>query len=75
MKARIMIDGASLSPDDLRVARQAFDGTWEKLQRHYPAGAPDLMRERLAERVLSLIPDTKDPGEIEAIVVQEMTKG
>jgi hypothetical protein len=74
MKARYLIENATLSPDDLRIARQAFDGAWEKLQPHYPAGA-DTARERLANLVLSLIPDTKDPAEIEAIAVQEMTKG
>jgi hypothetical protein len=30
---------------------------------------------RLATLIISLAPDTKDPGEMQAIAVQEMTKG
>jgi hypothetical protein len=74
MKARIMLDTAALNPDELRVARQAFDAAWEKLQARYATGA-EAARERLANIVLSLIADTKDAAEIEAIAVQEMTKG
>jgi hypothetical protein len=74
MKARIMLDTAALDPDDLRVARQAFDAAWEKLQSRYTAGA-EAARERLANIVLSLIAETKDAAEIESIAVQEMTKG
>ena len=32
-------------------------------------------RARLAKIILSLIPDTKDPAEIQAIAVREMTMG
>jgi hypothetical protein len=34
-----------------------------------------IRRERLAKIVLSLMPDTHNPVEIQAIALQEMTKG
>jgi hypothetical protein len=74
MKARIMLDNAPFGPDDLGIARQAFDGAWEAIAARYEAGAVEAARERLATIVLSLVPDTKDPAEIQAIAVQEMTK-
>jgi hypothetical protein len=41
----------------------------------YDINSMEAARERLAKLVLSLIPDTKDPAEIQAIAVQEMSKG
>jgi hypothetical protein len=35
----------------------------------------DAARERLAKIIVSLVADTKDPAEIQAIAVQELTKG
>jgi hypothetical protein len=75
MKARKMIDNAPFGPDDLAIARTAFDGAWEAIAARYDTGAVEAARERLAKIVLSLIPDTKDPAEIQAIAMQEMTKG
>ena len=75
MKARIMIDNAPFGADDLRIAREAFDSAWEQIAARYDAGSVEAARERLAKIVLSLVPDTKDPAEIMAIAVQEMTKG
>ena len=75
MKARIMIDNAPFGPDELQIARTAFDGAWEVIAARYDIGTVEAARERLAKIVLSLIPDTKDPAEIQAIAVQEMTKG
>jgi len=75
MKARIMLDNAPFGPDDLEVARQAFDSSWEQIAARYDDSAVEVARERLATIVLSLVPDTKDPAEIIAIAVQEMTKG
>ena len=75
MKARIMLDSAPFGPDDLEIARQAFDSAWTAIAARYDASSADAARERLAKLDLSLISDTKDPAEIQAIAVQEMTKG
>ena len=75
MKARIILESAALGPDQLRIASQAFDAAWQDLAPRYSTEAVEAARERLANIVLSLLPDTKDPGEIQAIAVQEMTKG
>ena len=75
MKARIMLDNAPFGPDELQIARTAFDGAWEQIAARYDPNYVEAARERLAKIVLSLMPDTKDPGEIMAIAVQEMTKG
>ena len=75
MKARIIIDTAPLGPDELRIAREAFDGAWETIAARYDASSTERARERLAKLILSLLSDTQDPAEIQAIAVQEMTKG
>jgi hypothetical protein len=75
MTAQIMLDNAPFGPDDLENARQAFDGAWQAIAARYDTNSVEAARERLAKIVLSLIPDTKDPAEIQAIAVQEMTKG
>jgi hypothetical protein len=75
MTAHIMLDNAPFGPDDLEIARQAFDGAWHNIAARYDINSMEAARERLAKLVLSLIPDTKDPAEIQAIAVQEMTKG
>ena len=75
MKARIMIDNAPFGPDELQIARTAFDGAWKQIAARYDPNSGEAKRERLAKIVLSLVPDTKDPAEIQAIAVQEMTKG
>jgi hypothetical protein len=41
----------------------------------YDTDSVEAAPERLAKLILSLVPDTKDPGELHAIAVQEMTKG
>jgi hypothetical protein len=75
MKARIILDNAPFGPDELRIAREAFDGAWETISGRYDASSAERARERLAKLVLSLLSDTQDPAEIKAIAVQEMTKG
>ena len=35
MKARLLIEGASLGPDDLKIAFQAFDGAWKEIASRY----------------------------------------
>jgi hypothetical protein len=71
-----MIDSASLGPDDLKLAREAFDGAWTAIAARYATPeAVEAAREQLAKIVLSLVPDTKDAAEIQTIAVQEMTKG
>ena len=73
MKARILIDGAPFGPDDLKRAREAFDGAWTIIAPRYPSHDVDRARALLAQIVLSLVPATKDAAEIQAIAVQEMT--
>jgi hypothetical protein len=76
MKARVLIESASLGPDDLRIAFQAFDGAWGQIAARYTRpDAIEAARMRLATVILSLMPDTKDGSEMRAIAVQEMTKG
>jgi hypothetical protein len=75
MKARIIIDGASLGPDDLKRAREAFDGAWTAIAGRTQHRSPRRRSAKLARIVLSLVPDTKDAAEIQSIAVQEMTKG
>jgi len=74
MKARFLIESASLGPDDLKIAFQAFDGAWMQVAGRYSPDATEAARMRLATLILSLMPDTKDVSEIQAIAVQEMTK-
>jgi len=76
MKARFLIESASLGPDDLKTAFQAFDGAWAQIAARYRS--PDAIedaRAQLATLFLSLVADTKDASEMQAIAVQEMTNG
>jgi hypothetical protein len=75
MAARIMIDDVPFGPDDLEIAQRSFKGAWETIAGRYDTTTGDAARERLAKIVVSLVADTKDPAEIQAIAVQEMTKG
>jgi hypothetical protein len=52
-----------------------FDGAWQAIAVRHDITTADPPRERLAKIVLALMPDTKDPTEIQPIAVQEMTKG
>jgi hypothetical protein len=75
MKARILVEDAALGPRDLKIASQAFDRAWAEIASRY-ATRPDAVegaRMRLARLILSLVEDTKDPAEMQAIAVQEMT--
>ena len=75
MKARILIESASLGPDDLKTAFQAFDGAWALIAARYTSpNAIEAARMQLATLILSLAPDTKDANEMQAIAVQEMIK-
>ena len=73
MKARVLIESASLGPDDLKTAFQAFDGAWAQVAARYAPDTVEAARTRLATLILSLAPDTKDATEMQAIAVQEMT--
>jgi len=76
MKARILIESASLGPDDLKTAFQAFDGAWAQIAARYKnTDAIEAGRTQLATLILSLMAATKDASELQAIAVQEMTKG
>jgi hypothetical protein len=76
MKARTLIESASLGPDDLNTAFQAFDGAWALIAARYSnPDAIEAARTRLATLILSLAPDTKDANEMQAIAVQEMMTG
>ena len=60
MKARVLIESASLGPDDLKTACQAFDNAWTKIAARYKsAHATEAARMRLASLILSLVADTK----------------
>ena len=74
MKARYLIESGSLGPDDLKTAFQAFDGAWMQIAARYTPDAIVGARMRLATLILSLMPDTRDASELQAIAVQEMTK-
>jgi hypothetical protein len=74
MKARVLLESAALGPDDLKVAFQAFDGAWKEIgSRYTDPDAIERARMQLATIILSLIPDTTDAIEMQAIAVQEMT--
>ena len=75
MKARVLIESASLGPDDLKIAFEAFDGAWAQIAGRYTPDTIEGARMRLATLILSLMPDTKDVSEMQAIAVQEMTEG
>jgi hypothetical protein len=76
MKARILIESASLGPDEVKSACQAFDGAWEEIAEHYKnPRAVEQARMRLASLILSLVSDTKEAAEMQAIAVQEMMNG
>jgi hypothetical protein len=76
MKARVLIESAALGPEDLKRAGQAFDGVWTQIAGRYKSpGAIEAARMRLATLILSLVPDTRDASEIQAIAVQEMMSG
>jgi hypothetical protein len=76
MKARFLIETASLGPDDLKIAYQAFDDAWSQIAARYKSpDAVEIARMRLATLILSLVADTKDASEMQAIAVQEMTNG
>jgi hypothetical protein len=75
MKARILLESASLGPDELKVAFEAFDGAWQEIAGRYAAPeAIEHARTRLATLILSLMSDTKDANEMQAIAVQQMTR-
>jgi hypothetical protein len=76
MKARVLIESASLGPDHLKTVYQAFDGAWTQIAARYTnPHAVEAARMQLATLILSLVADTKDASEMQAIAVQEMTKG
>ena len=75
MKARYLIESASLGPDELKIAFQAFDGAWSQIAGRYTRPeSVEAARTHLATLILSLVPDTKNASEMQAIAVQEMTK-
>jgi len=69
MKARVLIESASLGPDDLKIAFEAFDGAWAQIAGRYTPDTIEGARMRLATLILSLMPDTKDVSEMQAIAV------
>jgi hypothetical protein len=64
----------ALGPDDLKIAFQAFDHAWAQIAGRFTPDTTEGERMRLATLILSLIPETKDVSEMQAIAVQEMTK-
>src|SRR5262249_3048874 len=63
------------SPDDLKIAFEAFDGAWAQIAGRYTPDTIEGACMRLATLILSLMPDTKDVSEMQAIAAQEMTEG
>jgi hypothetical protein len=76
MKARVIIESASLGPEELKTAFRAFDGAWAQIAARYKSPETvEAARIRLATLILSLLQDTKDADEMQAIAAQEMTSG
>jgi hypothetical protein len=64
MKARQLVESASLGPEALKVAYQAFDDAWASIAANYgtDALAIEAARLKLANAILSLIDETtRDP--------------
>ena len=59
MRARALLDGASLGPDALKVVGQAFDETWAEIASHFAHDATQLEGARLmlASALLSIADD------------------
>jgi hypothetical protein len=75
MKARIIFESASLEPEDLKLAFQAFDGAWQEIAGRYTTPETiERARTRLATLILSLMTVSRDASDMQAIAVQEMTK-
>ena len=75
MKARIIFENASLEPEDLKLAFQAFDGAWQEIAGRYTTPETiERARTRLATLILSLMTVSRDASDMQAIAVQEMTK-
>jgi hypothetical protein len=75
MKARIIFESASLEPDELKVAFEAFDSVWQEIAgRYVTPEAVERARTRLATLILSLMSVSRDASDIQAIAVKEMTK-
>jgi hypothetical protein len=53
-----MIDDGPLGPDDLRIARAAFDGAWQKIADLYDTNSVEAARARLAKIIVSLLADS-----------------
>jgi hypothetical protein len=77
MKARQLIDGATLGPDALKVVGQAFDEAWAQIATFFGndpvmvAGA----RLALANIILSVASDeSRDVGALKRAAIQAMAK-
>jgi hypothetical protein len=55
MKARKLLENATLGPADLKIVSQAFDQAWEQIKGQYVTGplAIEAARIRLANAVLA----------------------
>ena len=60
MRARALLDGASLGPDALKAVGQAFDEAWAEIASHFAHDATQLEDARLmlASALLSIADDT-----------------
>jgi hypothetical protein len=64
-KARAIIDAASLGPDALKAAGQAFDEAWAEIAGQFrDAAAIEAARLTLANAILSLATDTSRDVEV-----------
>lgn len=74
MKARRLIESASLSPDTLQVTCRAFDDAWASISDHYRRDEEDA-RLRLAHAVLLVArEDSQDPDGLKNDALQVMAK-
>jgi hypothetical protein len=75
MKARQVVENASLGPDTLKVAYQAFDDAWASIADNYGNDplAIEAARLKLANTILSLIDDTtRDPAALKRAALEKM---
>jgi hypothetical protein len=67
MKARTLIESASLGPDALKAVCQAFDAAWQAIEGNFESEGParEAARIRLAEAMLSIAHE--DSRDVEAL--------
>ena len=78
MKARQLIDGATLGPEALKVIGQAFDQAWAQIAANYGNDPKDIERGRLrlARAVLEVATDdSRDVDQLTRASLEAMALG